>query len=117
MRKRSLQCAGTGQGSVGPGRALAVGAAPVGGGLAGPPWPNHLLVPRVAMPLGMGPQLKVHDIQASNVARRQCSSLKCAHGFQCEGLQNNHTSVKLSKFSATLHQFIFFGIGRFVLNM
>ena len=26
----------------------------------------------------------------------QCSSLKCAHAFQCEGLQNNHTSFKLS---------------------
>ena len=25
----------------------------------------------------------------------QCS--KCAHAFQCEGLQNNHTSLKLSE--------------------
>ena len=26
--------------------------------------------------------------------RRRCSSLKCAHAFQCEGLQNNRTSPK-----------------------
>ena len=32
-----------------------------------------------------------------------CSSLKCACAFQCEGLQNNHTSLKLSNFFATLH--------------
>ena len=35
---------------------------------------------------------------------RQCSSLKCANAFQCEGLQNNHTSLKLSNFFSALHQ-------------
>ena len=34
----------------------------------------------------------------------QCSSLKCAYALQCEGLQNNHTSLRLSNFFATLHQ-------------
>ena len=32
-------------------------------------------------------------------------SLKCAHAFHCEeGLQNDHTSLKLSNFFATLHK-------------
>jgi hypothetical protein len=38
------------------------------------------------------------------MASLQCSSLKCAHAFQREGLQNNHTSLKLSIFFATLHK-------------
>ena len=46
---------------------------------------------------------------------RQCSSLKCAHAFQCEGLQNNHTSLKLSKKIATLHKNE--KTCRFVLNL
>jgi hypothetical protein len=46
----------------------------------------------------------------------QCSSLKCAHALQCEGLQNNHTSLKLSNFIATLHTKKL-DIGHFVLNM
>ena len=37
-------------------------------------------------------------------AGTQCSSLNCAHAFQCEGLQNNHTSLKLSNFFPTLHK-------------
>ena len=41
----------------------------------------------------------------------------CAHAFQCEGLQNSHTSLNLSNFFATLHQNRELGIGRFVLNM
>ena len=40
----------------------------------------------------------------------QCSSLKCAHAFQCEGLQNNDT------FLLTLHQKKL-DTGCFVLNM
>jgi hypothetical protein len=46
----------------------------------------------------------------------QCSSLKCAHAFQCEGLQNNRTSLKLSNSFAT-PQSKDLDIGRFVLNM
>ena len=46
----------------------------------------------------------------------QCSSLKCAHAFECEGFQNNHMSLKLSNFFATLYKKIL-DIGRFVLNM
>jgi hypothetical protein len=50
--------------------------------------------------------------------------LKCAHAFQCEGLPNNHTSLKLSKKIATLHtqkkenknKKINTDIDRFVLN-
>ena len=47
---------------------------------------------------------------------KQCSSLKCAHAFQCEGLPNNHTALKLSNFLATLHKKKL-DIGGFVLNM
>ena len=46
----------------------------------------------------------------------QCSSLNCAHAFQCEGLQNNHTSLQLSNFFETLHKGNL-DIGRFVLNV
>ena len=46
----------------------------------------------------------------------QCSSLKCAHAFQCVRLQNNHTSVKLSNFLQhfTKKNLI---LGVFVLNV
>jgi hypothetical protein len=44
------------------------------------------------------------DAKVLNMGSKQCSSLKCAHAFQCEGLQNNHTSLKLSDFVATLHR-------------
>ena len=44
----------------------------------------------------------------------QCSSLNCAHAFQCAGLQNNHTSLKL--LCNTL-QIQLLHIGSFVLNM
>ena len=37
-------------------------------------------------------------------ASGQWSSLKCANAFQCEGLQNNHTSLKLFNSFATLHK-------------
>ena len=46
----------------------------------------------------------------------QCSSLKCAYAFQCEGLQNNHPSLKLSECFAILHKEKL-DIGCFVLNM
>ena len=46
----------------------------------------------------------------------QCASLSCAHAFQCEGLQNNHTSLQLSNFFETLHKENL-DIGRFVLNV
>jgi hypothetical protein len=41
---------------------------------------------------------------ASTMTHQQWSSLKYAHAFQCEGLQNKHTSLKLSNFFATLQQ-------------
>ena len=44
----------------------------------------------------------------------QCSSLNCAHAFQCEGLRNYHTPLKL--FGNTSPK-IQLDIGRFALNM
>ena len=41
---------------------------------------------------------------ASTMTHQQWSSLKCAHAFQCEGLQNKHTLLKFSNFFATLHK-------------
>jgi hypothetical protein len=46
----------------------------------------------------------------------QCSSLKCADAFQCEGFQNSHTSLKLSDVLATLHSKKL-EIGHIVMNM
>ena len=58
-----------------------------------------------------------HAISHASGVSHQCSSLKCAHAFQSERLQNNHTSLKLSNFFATLHQKKPLDIGRCVLNM
>lgn len=43
----------------------------------------------------------------------KCSSLKCALAFQCEGLHNNHTSLKHSNFFVNTFSFSFFGYWSF----
>ena len=66
--------------------------------------------PPICEPLWIMPPLLLRDRQVLARAadsHAQCSSLKCAHAFQCEGgLQNNHTPLNLSKFFlySTLHQ-------------
>ena len=55
-----------------------------------------------AKPVGVAtcnvPRMAVGGILGPHVGGcQQCSRLKCAHAFQCEGLQKNHTSLKLSK--------------------
>ena len=53
----------------------------------------------------LGPPHSISEPAISNVyGFPHCSSLKCAHAFQCDRLQNNHTSLKLSIFFEMLHR-------------